>query len=235
MLFRIVCFVFFFICLTSILTFPAKAQQITSEIYETEEDLREGLESGALTLDLYLELLDLIQSKVIPTTDEVDRLFFLPGVSTGDVSQVKDEKKEDILLNQKTDPFLSEGPKRKLSLSGKFIWRFYEEFQNEDKTDSYFKLEIANKNNFIWQMDADQKTDQDFRIRKRSLKFFYPKYSTQVIVGNFDKKIGLGLNIGYHPHFEHSSSSDSRAKDSFLYPTLGRYNGIYTESRLDFF
>ncbi|KPK97845.1 MAG: hypothetical protein AMJ90_10205 [candidate division Zixibacteria bacterium SM23_73_2] len=235
MLFRIACFVLFFVCLTSILTFPAKAQQITSEIYETEEDLREGLESGALTLDLYLELLDLIQAKVIPTTDEADRLIFLPGVSTGDISQVKDEKKEDILLNQRTDPFLSESPKRRLGLSGKFIWRFYEEFQNEDKTDSYFKLEIANKRNFIWQMDADQKTDQDFRIRKRSLNIFYPKYSTQVIVGNFDKKIGLGLNVGYHPHFEYSSSSDLKSKDSFLYPTLGRYNGIYTESRLDFF
>ena len=235
MLFKITSSVLSFILLTFIFTLSSQAQLISSEIYETEEDLQEGLELGLLTFDDYLELLDLIQAKVIPTSEETDKLFFVPDVSPGDISQIQDEKKKDILLNQRTDPFLRESQKRKLGLSGKFIWRFHEEFQDADKTDNYLKLEIANKNNFIWRMDVDQKTNQDFRIRKRSLKFFHPKYSTQVIVGNFDKKIGLGLNIGYHPHFEYSSSSDQKSKDSFLYPTLGRYNGIYTESEFDFF
>ncbi len=235
MFFRIASFVLFFLFLTSILTFSSEAQLISSEIYETEEDLQEGLELGLLTFDQYLELLDLIQAKLIPTSEEADKLFFVPGVSTGDVSQIQTKEKKDILLNQKTDPFLSESERRKPRLSGKFVWRFYEEFQDADKTDNYFKLEIANKKKIIWRMDADQKTGQDFRIRKRSLKFFYPKYSTRVTVGNFDKKIGLGLNVGYHPHFEYSSSSDLKSKDSFLYPTLGRYNGIYAESRLAFF
>ena len=235
MFFKIASFVLSFILLTLILAFSSQAQLISSEIYETEEDLQEGLESGLLTQDLYLELLDLIQAKLIPTSEEADRLFFVPDVSPGDISQIQDKEEKDILLNQRTDPFLSEGEKRKLGLSGKFVWRFYEEFQDADKTNNYFKLEIANKKKMIWRMDADKKADQDFRIRKRFLKFFYPKYSTQVIAGNFDKKIGLGLNIGYHPHFEYSSSSDQKSKDSFLYPTLGRYNGIYAESRLDFF
>ena len=235
MLFKIASFVFSFILVTLILTFSSQAQQVSSEIYETEEDLQEGLESGALTLDQYLELLDLIQAKLIPTSEEADKLFFVPGVSTGDVSQIQTKEKKDVLLNQRTIPFLSESERRKPRLSGKFVWRFYEELQDGDKTNNYLKLEIANKKKMIWRMDADKKADQDFRIRKRSLEFSYPKYSTQVIAGNFDKKIGLGLNIGYHPHFEYNSSSDLKSKDSFLYPTLGRYNGIYAESRLDFF
>lgn len=243
MLFKIASFLLSFIFLISVVASSSQAQIISSEIYETEEDLLEGLESGALTLDQYQELLDLIQAKVIPGSEEVYKLFFVPDVSGGDISQIGDKKKEDILLDQRTDSFLAKRQKREFGFSGKFIWRFYEEFQDEDKTDSYFNLEIANKNspmdftpfNFVWRMDADQKTDQDFRIRKRFLKFSYPNYSTQVIMGNFDKKIGLGLNVGYHPHFEYSSSSDQKSKDSFLYPTLGRYNGIYVESRLDFF
>jgi hypothetical protein len=227
MFFKIFSSVLFFVLLTSALCLSLRAQEISSEIYETEEDLLEGLESGALTLDQYLELLDLIQAKIAPTSEEAGKLFFVPDVSSGDISQIQSEEKEDILLNQRADPFLSESQKRKLSLSGKFIWRFYEEFQDEDKMDSYFQLEIANKNNFSWHMDADKTKNQDLRIRKRSLKFFHPKYSTQLIVGNFDKKIGLGLNVGYHPHFEYGSPSDLKSKDSFLYPTLGRYNGIY--------
>ncbi len=247
MLKRIISFLFLGVFLCSC----CEAQLISSEIYENEEDLQEGLESGLLTFDQYLELLDLIQSKIMPTTEEADKLFFVPDVSPGDISQIQDKEKvenpakggEDILLNQRTDPFLSESQKRKPGLSGKLVWRFYEEFQEKDKIDSYLNLEITNKNNptdftsfnLVWCMEADKETNQDFRIRKRSLKFFYPKYSTQVIVGNFDKKIGLGLNVGYHPYFEYSRSSDLKSKDSFLYPTLGRYNGIYGESKFDFF
>lgn len=231
MLKRIISFLFLGLFLCSC----CEAQLISSEIYETEEDLQEGLELGLLTFDQYLELLDLIQSKIMPTTEEADKLFFVPDVSPGDISQIQNKEKEDILLNQRTDPFLSESQKRKPGLSGKLVWRFHEEFQEKDETDNYLNLEIANKNKLIWRIEADKETSQDFRVRKRSLKLFYPKYSTQVIVGNFDKRIGLGLNIGYHPHFEYSSSSDLKSKDSFLYPTLGRYNGIYAESQFDFF
>jgi hypothetical protein len=224
-----------FIFLTFILTFSSQAQIVSSEIYETEEDLQEGLELGLLTFDQYLELLDLIQSKITPTTEEADRLFFVPDVSPGDISQIQNKEKEDVLLNQRTDPFLSESQKRRPGLSGRLVWKFHEEFQEKDETDNYLNFEIANKNKLIWRMEADKETNQDFRIRKRFLGISFPKYSSQVIVGNFDKRIGLGLNIGYHPHFEYSSSSDSKPKDSFLYPTLGRYNGIYGESQFDFF
>jgi len=235
MLFKIASFILPFIFLTFILAFSSHAQLISSEIYETEEDLQEGLELGLLTFDQYLELLDLIQSKLTPSSEEVDKLFFVPDVSRGDISRIKDKRNEDILLSQKTDSFLSENKKEKPGLSGKCIWRFYEGLQETDKTDNYLSLEIANKNNLVWRMDAEQKTNQELRIKKRSLRIFYPRYSTQVIVGNFDKKIGLGLNVGYHPHFAYSSSSDLKPKDSFLYPTLGRYNGIYAESKFDFF
>jgi hypothetical protein len=235
MYFKIASFVISFIFLTFILTFSSQAQLISSEIYETEEDLQEGLELGLLTFDQYLELLDLIQAKPASTSEEADKLFFLPDVSPGDISQIKGKEKEDILLKERTEPFLSESQKRKPGLSGKLVWRFYEEFQDVDKADNYLNLEIANKNKLIWRMDAEEKSNQDFRIRKRFLRIFYPKSSTQLIVGNFDKRIGLGLNVGYHPHFEYSSSSELKPKDSFLYPTLGRYNGICAESKFSFF
>ena len=235
MFFKITYSVIPFIFLTFILTFSSQAQIVSSEIYETEEDLQEGLELGLLTFDQYLELLDLIQSKIMPTTEEADKLFFVPDVSPGDISQIQNKEKEDILLNQRTDPFLSESQKRRPGLSGRLVWKFHEEFQEKDETDNYLNLEIANKNKLIWRMEADKEINQDFRIRKRFLRVSFPEYSSQVIIGNFDKKIGLGLIVGYHPHFEYSSSSDLKPQDSFLYPTLGRYNGIYGESKFDFF
>jgi hypothetical protein len=68
-----------------ILPLSAQAQFISTEVYETEEDLLEGLQQGYLTLDQYLELLDMIRSKLYPASDEADRLIFVPGVSSLEV------------------------------------------------------------------------------------------------------------------------------------------------------
>jgi len=236
-------FVLSFIFLTSILTFSSHAQLISTEIYETEEDLLEGLERGYLTLDQYLELLDMIQNKLYPASEETNKLFFVPDVSSVDVSQVR-EKSEDINLIQKTGSFL-EGRREKGRplFSGKLTWRLYEKFQEAGKTENYLFCEITNQDRIIWRIEADQEVNSseatlsqgDLRVRKRFLKFLLPEYSSEVILGNFDKRIGLGLNVGYHPLLGYSSESDSKSEDSFLYPALGRYNGFYGESEFKSF
>ncbi|MGB2804077.1 MAG: hypothetical protein WBD64_04170, partial [Candidatus Zixiibacteriota bacterium] len=78
----------------------SQAQLISSEIYETEEDLLEGLEKGYLTLDQYLELLDMIQRKVYGSSKEADKLIFVPDVSSLDVLQIK-AKDQEVDLSQK--------------------------------------------------------------------------------------------------------------------------------------
>jgi len=232
-----------FIFLISILTFSSHAQLISTEIYETEEDLREGLELGLLTFDQYLELLDMIQSKLYPASEEADKLFFVPDVSSVDVSQIK-LKDQDVDLNQKIGSFLADGKKEGRPLfSGKLAWRLYEKFQEEGETESYLLCEITNRDRMIWRIEADQEVNSseavlsrgNLRVRKRFIKFLLPQYSSEVILGNFDKRIGLGLNVGYHPLIGYTSTSDLKSEDTFLYPALGRYNGIYGESELKSF
>jgi len=85
MLFRIATVTISFLFLVCILILSSQAQLISSEIYETEEDLQEGLELGLLTYDQYLELLDMIQTKLAPTSEETDKLEFIPDVSNADI------------------------------------------------------------------------------------------------------------------------------------------------------
>jgi hypothetical protein len=85
MLFKTTHFVLSLFFIIYVLTPPLQAQLISSEIYETEEDLQEGLELGLLTFDQYLELLDMIQTKVLSTSGETDKLEFVPDVSNADV------------------------------------------------------------------------------------------------------------------------------------------------------
>lgn len=227
-----------------VLTLSSRAQLISSEIYETEEDLQEGLDLGLLTFDQYLELLDLIQSKMLPTSEEVDKLEFVPDVSSVDVSQIK-KKDKNIDLNQKTDAFLSpestgeKVKKKRIPLfSGKLTWRLYEKFPEGDRMENYLLCEIANGEHVLWHIEGEKKVNSseaistrgDFQFRRRFVKFMLPPYSTEIIIGNFDKRIGLGLNVGYHPHLGYDGGSEVRFKDTFLYPTLGRFNGIYGQS-----
>ena len=232
-----------------VLPLSVQPQFISSEIYETEEDLLDGLQRGYLTLDQYLELLDMIRSKLYPASDEADKLTFVPGVSSLEVSQVK-AKAKDKDLNQRIDPFLAKDKKKgRPALSGRLVWRLYQRLsaggrsgpggQDEGETESYLLCEVTNGRRMIWHIEADQLanlsqaplTGGHLRVRKRSLRLLLPEYSSEVILGNFDKRIGLGLNLGYHSLFGYSSDSALRSENSFVYPTSGRYNGVYGESK----
>ncbi len=231
------------ILVTFILVSPCRAQLISSEIYETEEDLLEGLQQGYLTLDQYLELLDMIRSKLYPASDDADRLIFVPDVSSLDVLQVK-AKNQGVDLSQKVGSFLAEEKKKsRLPFSGRLVWKLYQELAEEGDAESYLLCEVTNGQRMMWRVEADQKSNSSeaalsrstFRVRKRFVKFLLPEHSSEIILGNFDKRIGLGLNVGYHPLFGYNSDSNFRSEDSFLYPALGRYNGICGESELKSF
>ena len=237
MLYRIASLSVLFIFL--ILPRMAASQSISSEIYETEEDLREGLEKGYLTLDEYLELLDMMQSKLYPASKEADRLFFVPDVSNADLSQIRGQRL-DTDLDQKMAAFLAQREKKdRAPLSGRLVWKFYEEFQQRGQTENYLLCEVGGRERLIWRIEADHQVNSsgsilsqgDFRVRRRFLKFLLPQYSSELVLGNFDKRIGLGLNIGYHPLFGYTSASGLHFENSFLYPTRGRFNGICAESR----
>jgi hypothetical protein len=240
MLIKAASFCLLFIVAFCILPFSAQTQFISSEIYETEEDLREGLEKGYLTLDQYLELLDMIQSKLRPSSRETDRLFFVPDVSSLDISQLK-AKGDSSSLDQKAGAFLEEKkPEAGPLFSGKLIWKLYESFDQGQETENYLLCEVSGRKRLIWRIEADHEANSSegvsshgtLRVRKRFLKLLLPEYSSEVTVGNFDRRIGLGLNVGYHPLFGYSSGQDSGSEDTFLYPALGRYNGFCGESRL---
>ncbi|MGB7062987.1 MAG: hypothetical protein WBF13_11630 [Candidatus Zixiibacteriota bacterium] len=234
---------FFFTFAFWVLPLSVQPQFISSEIYETEEDLLEGLQRGYLTLDQYLELLDMIQGKLHPASEEADRLFFVPDVSSLDVLQVK-AKDQGVDLSQKVGSFLAEEKKKsRLPFSGRLVWKLYQELVEEGDAENYLLCQVTNGRRMIWHIEADQRADSssvvlssgDLRVRKRSLRLLLPEYASEVILGNFDKRIGLGLNVGYHPLLGYSTRSDFKPEDSFLYPALGRYNGIYGESKLKSF
>jgi hypothetical protein len=227
------------ILLVPILTLPLKAQFISSEVYQTEEDLREGLEMGFLTFDQYLELLDMMQGGLYPASEEADRLFFVPDVSSLEISRIRSES-IDAYLNERMASFLALRDKRpRARFSVRLIWRLHQRLQEDGEMENYLLCEAGNRKRLIWRLEADHESNSsraisdgaDFQVRRRFVKLLFPEYSGELVLGNFDRRVGLGLNVGYHPLFGYVDESELQFGNSFLYPTRGRFNGICGESR----
>jgi hypothetical protein len=216
------------------------AQMISSEIYETEEDLQEGLESGTLTFEQYLELLDLIRNKVMPQSPEANKLFSLPDMTGIDILQIQAQNHE-IDLGQRVEAFLATKEREsKHQLSGKATWRLYQKFHEKSEAENLFSCSITDRRNVTGYIETAQRagssgtlfTTNDMVVRRRYMSFQFPQHKTSITLGNFDKRIGWGLNVGYHYLFGYSDDADLKINNSFLYPSRGRYNGILVESEV---
>jgi hypothetical protein len=235
---RLVSLFILLIVLSSVLPSASFPQSVSTEIYETEEDLLEGLEKGYLTFDQYLELLDMLQSRLPLETDESDKLYLIPDVSGVDVLKIQAQD-QDIILGKKIGSFLQEKEKSSSRLiSGRVVWKLQQAFREGGDAENYLLFEVAYGKRMIWRIEADHLSNSSqpisgngtFRVRKRFFRILLPEYSGELVLGNFDKRIGLGLNVGYHPLLSYSDNSDYKTDDTFLYPVFGRYNGFCAES-----
>jgi len=196
--------------------------------------LEEGLSMGELTLDEYLELSDLILSPVNLNTRESFRLLFVPDLSIAEIDSFPIEN-HSPLFQDKTTLFTRSDILRGKRWESEFIWQIKNKFQEEEQLENYFRFQVRNQNRFSLNWEGKQNGEKNFLFRRRSLEISSLKYLDKLILGTFEKKMGLGLNLGYHPYFNYELDSDFKFKDSFLYPLRGRYNGLYMESKFKYF
>jgi hypothetical protein len=214
---------------------PALSQSVSAELYETEEDLKEGLEKGDLTYDEYLELLDLIRSKLNSESRDTTRLLFVPDVTSAELVHRLEVKTRFLSPLNKRAPFVRLAPKKRPGLKGELIWQTYQEIEEAERAEHFAILRIGDKKRFAFDLKIEQDESKRFETQKRSLRLFNIWRSTDVILGNFERRIGLGLNLGYHPLFSYALNDSISVDNSFLYPIRGRYNGIFLESKFKLF
>jgi hypothetical protein len=206
---------------------PAYGQTISSEIFENEEDLKDALEREAISYNEYLEILELMSSKVELNSDEKYKLLVIPGISWGDLNQ-----KEDRLypLEQRTSGFAKES---KDKINTGITWQAYQNLKGEEDLSNRFSLKFSQKNYFDFKGEFSQQGKRNLEVRKRSAELLFSQNSFNLIVGNYDKRFGLGINIGYYSFLNYIRDDTLYARDQFLYPLRARYNGIFTEYRFN--
>ncbi|MCJ7458175.1 MAG: hypothetical protein MUP17_04195 [candidate division Zixibacteria bacterium] len=211
------------------------SQTISSQFYENEEDIEEGLLSGDLTYAEYLELLDLLHEGVAFSSPQKDRLLFLPDFTQSEVEQLADSSSL-IPLPEKTAPFYSTAgsfflPEILSQAKGRISLQSRQRF-DQDYSSDFVLTKFQVEKRFLFQFELQREGTSDPQVKKRSLEILNLGYVKRIVLGSFDKKIGLGLNIGYHPLLK---ADDENKQSSFLYPISGRFNGVLIQSDFGFF
>ena len=210
----------YFLSISLILVFSLKAQVISPEIYETEEDLKEGLEKGDLTLDEYLELLDLIRSKVDLSSESLSKITFVPDLSLIDIEDIKKER--PFFIEDKFSAFKEFLKETKKDWEGELLCQTKEEFEEGGYLENFCRVRFKTQKGFHLGWEGENSNSRDFLTRKRWFGFENSKdassfkFLSKIIIGNFECKKGLGINLGYHPYFKSENSSEESSRNSFL-------------------
>jgi len=212
----------FSICLSFLLSANLYSQTISPEFYQTEEDLLDGLNQGELTFDQYLELLDLMRRKIDLNSVDSQEVSQIPDIQ---LSEVKDSA-ENRLEQEKLSAFIQPSSKSQKEFQGKLVWQFQQRFREDKFTENYFDLNTSLGQNLSFDLEAQNEIDHT-QIRRRSLQYFFPAKNLNIILGNFQKKLGKGVNLGNRTYLNFSSSSTLSAPNTLIFPLFTRYNGIF--------
>lgn len=215
---------FLLICLPILEYRNSAAQVISTEFYQTEEDLVDGLNQGELTFDQYLELLDLMQRKIDLNSADSQEVIQIPDI---EISEVKDSSANQM-EQEKLSAFLKSEVKSEKGFQGEIVWQFQQRFSEDKLTKNYFNLETIVNQNLSFNLEAQNLNNQT-EIRRRSLEYFIPSQKVHFVLGNFQKKFGKGVNIGNRTYLNFSSDSTLAAPNTFLFPLFTRYNGIFLD------
>lgn len=211
------------------------SQSISSQLYENEEDLEEGLLSGNLTYTEYLELLDLLHEGVGSSSPQKDRLLFLPDFTQSEMEQLTDSSGTKLSPEGTVPIYSTAGsfflPKILSQAKGRISLQSRQRFDQDYSYDFVLtKFQVEKK--FLFQFELQREGTSDPQVKKRSIEILNLGYVKRIILGSFDEKICLGLNIGYHPLLK---AEDEYNQSSFLYPISGRFNGVLIQSDFGFF
>jgi len=213
-----------FLCLLAFLTLSSlsHAENVTLDVYPSEQELYEAYLRGEIDYQTYLNLNEIFEDGIDSTDlyllEEIPNVnYFLESIRA-DYSDLELEQAETYILGE------TEGTKT----TGYFRGRLYRKLEEDGDDKDFFTLE--SKLNENWKMDIrySENYSGDKKWSRRSLVYQSDRGPvSKMILGNFTARFGLGLTAGYRGKL--FGKSDDSFDESFLFPDYGGFNGIYIE------
>ena len=199
----------------------ADSQELSTEIFPSEDEIYQALRSGEISYRQYLTLQEIaahgLDSSNIHLLDEIPNLtFFVLDTNSMATS---------LEIEQET-PFKTEQEKqtRAKQIGGAIQHRYYRiaEEDGRSKYGTSARIDIGDN------VTADIKLRREYSGRERvtSRTVAYKSRAgvvKEILLGNFSKRYGMGTVVGYRGKLlGYSSTIDS---ESWLFPDNGGFNG----------
>lgn len=203
-------------------------QELSTDVYASEDEIREAFENGDISFEQYIRLLEIIIHGVDSTNlylfDEIPNLLFLQKLKLSlDHPQ---EQIQKIAFKPAVD---SRIPSQR-RLSGKIGYQFRQMLEEGEQSwyRSWADLRWAETVRARFRVDRNKSGIE--RFVSRSLAYSPENSIVKTItLGSFTTRFGLGTLFGYHgKRFDFSEAIDV---ESFLYPDYGGYNGLLIKSQ----
>ena len=198
------------------------SQELSTEIFPSEDEIYQALRSGEITYRQYLILQEIaaygLDSSTIHLLDEIPNLTFFAKDSNSMATSLETEQQTPFMADQKKSV-------RTRQINGAITHRYYR-FAEEDGRSKYGTSARVNLGDNVV---ADIKLRREYsgreRIISRTVKYRSKRgILRELLVGNFSKRLGMGSVIGYRGKlFSYSSTLDS---ESLLFPDNGGFNGV---------
>jgi hypothetical protein len=202
-----------------ILAATGLGQIISPEIYQTEEDLLEGLQNGELTFDQYLELLDLMRQKEMLGEVDTQLVLEVPDLDYSGLDT------SDYETKQKLAGYTQTVPVKKKETRGVIVLQHRQRISEESQPESYFRMRAGNGGSWNFFLESENEENEN-RIKRRAVEFNRTN-NWNIVLGNFNPHYGLGVNVGNRTYLNFSSDNSLESENTILFPFWTRYNGIF--------
>jgi len=217
------------------LTINIVGQNISPEVYPTDEEIYEAYLRGEIDYHTYQNLTEIFEQGVdsadLFLLEEIPNLNYFLSAKGPDRAFDQNTSATDFpgLEREQAESFRSAIKREKVqAYSGDAGLKRYQSLEENGpgRNQYYLKYRLPSDGAFNARLNGDYAGRHEWA--NRSLKYQNSAgMAKRMIVGNFVARYGLGLTIGYRGRL---LEKDSATRDeSFLFPDYGGFNGIYIE------
>ncbi len=195
-------------------------QNLSTDVYPTDEELFNAVVLGEISFSDYLTLKEIIANGIDSTTryilDEVPNLAALLKEHNALPTELEQEQQQ---------PFIAI-PITTREVTGEWHHVFYQELTEQERSRYRSTLRLFAGNTIRAKLQSEREYSGKERFTRRSISY-RNKHSIlcELIVGNFTRRLGLGTVYGYRGKL--LASSTKLNNESILYPDYGGANGLY--------
>jgi hypothetical protein len=203
------------------------AQELSTSVFLSEDELDEALRNGELTYEQYQNLKEIMQYGIDSVSqyllDEIPNLMYLLDTDT---------TLSDLTEQDQTAGFV---PRSRATRSrGSVSWRYTTLLEEDTRSWYRSAIDLAPTDHWRFRMHVNREASGVERVTTRSLGFrSRDGLVRRMEFGNFTTRFGLGTVFGHRGKvLDYSEKLDG---ESFLFPDYGGYNGVLANLQIDEF